>query len=113
MQWGSKNLSFVLLKILKDVKEPWPPYWLLGFSEVAVGDWNHRGPVMKQFHTTAYALQCQSCNPFPTLVGKLQHAVRRKLDFYYSLPCVSIVAPAQSGESQYGRLAQNDIRKLR
>lgn len=72
--------------------------WLLGFSQVAVGDWNHHGPVMKQFHTTAYALQCQSSHPLPTQVGKVQHAVRRKLDFYHMLPCVSIVASAYSGE---------------
>lgn len=85
--WGSKNLSFILLKIVRDVKE-WPQkalafagpgYW--GFPDLQLGTGTIVETVMKQFHTTAYALQCQSCHPLPTRVGKVHHAVGRKLDF--------------------------------
>lgn len=79
---GFKKIAITFSKILDDLRKP----WLLC---VAVSDWTHHGPAMKQFHTTAYALQCQSCHPLPTQAGKVQHSVRGKLDFCHSLLCSS------------------------
>lgn len=81
--------KLLITKILRDLKERYRPKKALalagpGFSCFAFRDWNHRGPVMKQFHTTAYALQCQSCHP---CVRKVQHAVGGKLDI---LPFVTL-----------------------
>lgn len=70
-----KKKSITFLKILK-IWSYWP--WQVqatGTFPVAVSNWNHCAPVMKQFHTT-YALQCQSNSLQPTQVGKVQHAVR-------------------------------------
>lgn len=71
--WRYRKMFKSIIDFLKDW--PWPAW---DFPRDAVRDWNHWEPVMKQFHTTAYAPQCQSCHPSRKIAPC---GSKRKLDF--------------------------------